>query len=223
MRRADPGSRHLLRRYVLTRMALAIPTVLILLTMVFLLMRVAPGRPDPGGARRPALAGGARAAQGTRPASTSRSSSSTSSTSATSFTLDLGTTLTDNRTVTSIIVENGSATVELTFCGVHDHAGRRDPGRAASRAIPRRPIDFGGPDVRDHHLRDPGVLPRLPGPDLVAPALGLPTSGRASPIVDFELSKDTHFYLIDTLIPATGRAFWDVRRAPDPAGGHARA
>ena len=34
-----------LRAYVLTRLALAIPTVLILLTMVFLLMRVAPGDP----------------------------------------------------------------------------------------------------------------------------------------------------------------------------------
>ena len=34
----------------------------------------------------------------------------------------------------------------------------------------------------------------------IAPALGLPTSGRASPIVDFELSKVTHFYLIDSLI-----------------------
>ena len=34
-----------LRRYLLTRIALAIPTVLILLTMVFLLMRVAPGDP----------------------------------------------------------------------------------------------------------------------------------------------------------------------------------
>ncbi|HKG18833.1 MAG TPA: hypothetical protein VKB00_03770, partial [Candidatus Limnocylindrales bacterium] len=34
-----------LRAYVLTRIALAIPTVLILLTIVFLLMRVAPGDP----------------------------------------------------------------------------------------------------------------------------------------------------------------------------------
>ena len=34
-----------LRTYLLTRLALAIPTVLILLTLVFLLMRVAPGDP----------------------------------------------------------------------------------------------------------------------------------------------------------------------------------
>ena len=34
-----------LRRYALTRLALVLPMVLILLTMVFLLMRVAPGDP----------------------------------------------------------------------------------------------------------------------------------------------------------------------------------
>ena len=34
-----------LRTYLLTRIALALPTVLILLTVVFLLMRVAPGDP----------------------------------------------------------------------------------------------------------------------------------------------------------------------------------
>ena len=34
-----------LRTYLLTRVALAIPTVLILLTITFLLMRVAPGNP----------------------------------------------------------------------------------------------------------------------------------------------------------------------------------
>ena len=45
-----------LRTYVLTRLALALPTVLILLTLVFLLMRVAPGDPITAalGARLPA-------------------------------------------------------------------------------------------------------------------------------------------------------------------------
>ena len=67
--------------YVLTRLALALPTVLILLTLVFLLMRVAPGDPITAalGARLPARS--SRSA-GRRPATTSRSSSSTPSTSA---------------------------------------------------------------------------------------------------------------------------------------------
>ena len=36
-----------LRTYLLTRLALVVPMVLILLTMVFLLMRVAPGTRSP--------------------------------------------------------------------------------------------------------------------------------------------------------------------------------
>jgi peptide/nickel transport system permease protein len=38
----------------------------------------------------------------------------------------------------------------------------------------------------------------------------LPTSGRASPVVEFELDKISHFYLIDSLITANWSAFWDV-------------
>ena len=74
-----------LRRYALTRLALMLPMAWILMTLVFLLMRVAPGDPI-------SAALGGRLTQEelaepscTRPASTDRSSSSTSSTSATSF------------------------------------------------------------------------------------------------------------------------------------------
>jgi peptide/nickel transport system permease protein len=46
---------------------------------------------------------------------------------------------------------------------------------------------------------------------LFAGELGwLPSSGRASPIVEFDLDKVTHFYLIDTLITGNWDAFWDV-------------
>ena len=38
----------------------------------------------------------------------------------------------------------------------------------------------------------------------------LPTSGRASPVVEFELDKVTNFYLIDSLITGNWDAFWDV-------------
>jgi peptide/nickel transport system permease protein len=38
----------------------------------------------------------------------------------------------------------------------------------------------------------------------------LPSSGRASPVVEFELDKVTHFYVIDTLIAADWDQFWDV-------------
>ena len=45
---------------------------------------------------------------------------------------------------------------------------------------------------------------------LLASEVGWPTSGRASPIVEFDLNKVTHFYLIDTLIQGDLNAFWDV-------------
>src|SRR4029453_2663915 len=101
-----------LRRYALTRIGLASPTVLILLTLVFLLMRVAPGDPiqsalggrlsaeelaqrsTPGGFEKPILEQYVEYLGDVA-------------------TLDLGTTLTDNRKVTSIIVDNGTATIEL--------------------------------------------------------------------------------------------------------------
>src|SRR3954470_9696706 len=96
------------------RLALAIPTVLILLTMVFLLMRVAPGNPIQaalGGhvsqeeiQRRSAEAGYDRPVL-TQYAEYIRDA----------LTLNLGSTLTDHRSVTSILTENGTATLELTF------------------------------------------------------------------------------------------------------------
>ena len=38
----------------------------------------------------------------------------------------------------------------------------------------------------------------------------LPSSGRASPVVEFELDKVTHFYLIDTIVALDWDQFWDV-------------
>jgi peptide/nickel transport system permease protein len=128
-------------------------------------------------------------------------------------TLDLGTTLTDNRAVTSIIAENGAATLELTSAaflitvvvgvGIGLLAGRfRDTwidlsGRLFGIVIYAFPVFF------------LGFLAQI----LFGSTLGwLPTSGRASPIVEFELDKVTHFYLIDTLITGNWTAFWDVLR-----------
>ncbi len=131
------------------------------------------------------------------------------------FTLDLGTTLTDNRTVTSIIVENGSATLELTFwaflitltvgVSVGILAGRyRDTwidfsGRMFGIIIYAAPVFF------------VGFLAQL----LFGSTLGwLPTSGRASPIVEFELDTVTNFYVIDSfwqgITSGNFSPFWDV-------------
>ncbi len=191
-------------------MALAIPTVLILLTMVFLLMRVAPGDPiqaSLGGRLSQEELDERRAAAGFDKPILEQYVEYIGDV----FTLDLGTTLTDNRTVTSIIVENGSATLELTFWAflitlvvgitIGILAGRyRDTwidfsGRMFGIIIYAAPVFF------------VGFLAQL----LFGSTLGwLPTSGRASPVVEFELETVTNFYLIDSLITGNWEAFWDV-------------
>jgi peptide/nickel transport system permease protein len=103
-----------LRAYLVTRLALAIPTVLILLTLVFLLMRVAPGDPIQaalgGHVSQEEIAKRREAAGYDRPLLTQYLEYLGDA-----FTLDLGTTLTDRREVTSIIQENGAATLELSI------------------------------------------------------------------------------------------------------------
>ena len=123
------------------------------------------------------------------------------------FTLDLGTTLTDNREVTSIIVENGSATLELTFwafmitlvvgIAIGLLAGRyRDTW-----------IDFGGRMFGIIIYAAPvffiGFLAQLCSARRSA---GYRPPGAPSPVVEFELDKVTHFYLIDSLIAGN----WDA-------------
>jgi len=198
-----------LRAYLLTRIALAVPTVLILLTLVFLLMRVAPGNPIQaalGGhvsqaeiAKREADAGY------DRPILTQYVDYLGDA-----VTLNLGTSLTDHRSVTSIITDNGSATLELTFwafliavvvgIAIGLVAGRfRDTwkdtgGRLFGIIIYAFPVFF------------LGFLAQL----VFSTELGwLPSSGRASPIVEFELNKVTHLYLVDSLIAGDWNAFWD--------------
>jgi peptide/nickel transport system permease protein len=193
---------------VLTRIALAIPTVLILLTMVFLLMRVAPGDPITAalGARLPAkeLEQRKEAAGYDKPIITQYGEYIGQVAR-----LDLGESATDNRSVTSIIVENGSATLELTLAAftitllvgipIGLMAGRyRDGpwdvgGRLFGIVIYAFPVFFLGFLLQ-----------------LLASKFGWPTSDRASPLVDFDLDKVTHFYLVDTLLAGDWNAFWDV-------------
>jgi peptide/nickel transport system permease protein len=196
---------------VLTRLALAIPTVLILLTMVFLLMRVAPGDPIT------AALGGRVSAEELEQRQEAAGLDKPLLEQYVEYlgnalTLDLGTTINDDRPVSSIIVENGSATLELTLAAflvavvvgvsIGLLAGRyRDTsvdlsGRMFGIVVYAAPVFFTG--FLAQLFFAGGVL------DI------LPSSGRASPVVEFELDKVTHFYLIDTIVALNWDQFWDV-------------
>jgi peptide/nickel transport system permease protein len=201
-----------LRQYALTRLGLVLPMVFILLTMVFLLMRVAPGDPITTalggrvpkeevdrikkelGYDRPIYVQYANylgdVARG-----------------------DFGTTITDRRPIGDVIKENGAATLELTFyamivaivVGVTFGllAGRyRDTwidagGRMFGIVIYAMPVFF------------LGLMAQL----FFGSYLGwLPTSDRASPLVQATLQTHTNIYTIDTLIDRNWDAFVDSVR-----------
>jgi peptide/nickel transport system permease protein len=199
-----------LRSYLLTRLALAIPTALILLTMVFLLMRVAPGDPIQaalgGHVSQQEIEKRRQAAGYDRPIVVQYVNYLGNA-----LTLNLGDTLTDHRSVTSIIVDNGSATLELTIyaftitllvgVSIGLVAGRyRDTwadtgGRMFGIVIYAAPVFF------------LGFLFQL----LFGSTLGwLPTTGRVSPLTEFELNKITHIYTIDAIIGLNWNALQDV-------------
>jgi peptide/nickel transport system permease protein len=102
-----------LRRYLVTRLVLVVPMVFILLTIVFVLMRVAPGNPIAaalGGHLSPAaLHAREKAAGFDRPLIVQYWEYLKQVLSG-----NFGTTITDNRPVSQVITQNGAATLELT-------------------------------------------------------------------------------------------------------------
>jgi peptide/nickel transport system permease protein len=199
-----------LRTYLLTRLALAIPTVLILLTMVFLLMRVAPGDPISaalgGRVSEEELDRRREAAGLDRPLIVQYGDYLTDA-----VTLDLGTTLTDQRSVTSIITENGAATLELTIAAFLVALLVGVPIGLAAGRFRDTPVDAAGRLFGIVIYAAPvfftGFLAQL----LFASELGwLPATDRASPITTFELDKTTNFYIFDAIISGDWAALEDL-------------
>lgn len=199
-----------LRTYLLTRVLLAVPMLLVLLTLVFLLMRVAPG--DPISA---ALGGKLDQEELDR----RRHEAGYDRPIVVQYveylgdvvTFDFGTTLIDNRPVTSVIAQNGAATLELTlFAMIVAITVGVSIGLLAGR-FRDRPVDVGGRLFGMVIYAAPvfflGFIAQL----VFGKWLGvLPTSGRASPIVTFELETPTNLFVVDSIVTANWSALVDV-------------
>jgi peptide/nickel transport system permease protein len=199
-----------LRTYLITRLALVVPMVLILLTLVFLLMRVAPGNPIE------ASLGGHVPVAAIKQIEHRLGFDKPLLVQYGDYIWNIlrgnfGTTITDNRPLSQIITQNGAATLELTFFAmlvaivvgvlVGLVAGRyRDTpldvfGRLFGIVVYATPVFF------------LGLMAQL----VFGVWLGwLPTSDQASPITQALLQTHTNIYFVDAIIDRNWGALWDV-------------
>ena len=202
-----------LPRYILTRVLLVLPMMLVLLTLVFILLRVAPGDPITatiGGKLPEAAIQARREALGLNRPMIVQYLEYLGQVA----TLNFGESISDNRPVLEIVRDNGGATLTLTLGAFLFALGIGVPlGLLAGRVRD---------SARDVVIRIFGVVTYaapiffvgLLMQMYVARPLGLPTSGIASPRVMFTVSTEpvTHILLLDAIIAGNGPATLDVLR-----------
>ena len=199
-----------LKSYLLTRLALVVPMVLILLTFVFLLMRVAPGDPisaSLGGHVPQNVINQIKHQLGFDKPLWRQYFEYLGNILRGNF----GTTITDHRQVSDIILTNGAATLELTFyamivaivVGVFI-------GLVAGR-FRDTPLDVGGRLFGIVIYAMPVFFLGLMAQLLFGSYLGwLPTSDRASPITQATLQTHTNILTIDCIVDGNWSALGDV-------------
>jgi peptide/nickel transport system permease protein len=201
-----------LRTYALTRLGLVLPMVLILLTLVFVLMRVAPGDPISsalgGRVPRQVIVELKHKLGYDKPIYTQYGNYLGDIAHG-----DFGVALTDSRSIGDIVKVNGAATLELTLAamlvaivvgvGIGVLAGRfRDTpidvvGRLFGIVVYAMPVFF------------LGLLAQL----FFGSYLNwLPTSDQADPITQATLTTHTNILVLDALIGGNWDALWDVLR-----------
>ncbi len=201
-----------LRGYVLVRIALMIPMIWVLLTVVFLMMRVAPGDPISatlGGKLSPEELARRQAALGfDRPMLVQYFDYLWDA-----VRFKFGTTITDGQTIGSIIVENGGATLTLTVAALIFALIVGLPlGLIAGRYRETVPDAF----IRIFAILGyaapvffTGLLAQL----LFAKNLDwLPASKMASPLVQAKAVEHTHILIVDLAIESNWSGVWDVCR-----------
>jgi peptide/nickel transport system permease protein len=201
-----------LRAYLLTRLALVIPMVLILLTIVFILMRVAPGDPVQavlGGRAPKAVIEQKRHELGfDKPLYVQYGQYLWHVLRG-----DFGQAISQNRSVMSVITVQGAATLELSVAAL---LFALVVGLSVGLLIGRFRdswLDVGGRLFGIVTYAAPvfwiGILFQL----LFAAKLGwLPGSGQADTIPNLELTTDahTHIYVVDAIIDGNGSALRNV-------------
>ncbi len=206
MSRSGSGS---LPRYILQRVLLVIPMIWVILTLVFLVLRVAPGDPVSaalGGKLNEDALDQRREALGFNRPLLEQYWEYLSSV----LRLDFGTTFSDNQPVLHVVRDKGGATLSLTLAAF---------AIALLVGIPLGMLAGRYRDsVSDVVIRVFGIL-TYAAPIFfigfllqvyVAQPLGLPTSGMASPITVFTVQPTTHVLLIDVFLSGDGTAITDV-------------
>jgi len=206
MSRGGSGS---LPRYIVQRILLVIPMIWIILTLVFFILRVAPGDPVSaalGGKLDQQALDQRREALGLNRPLIVQYWDYLSSV----MHLDFGTTFSDNQPVLHVIRDNGGATLTLTMAAfVFALAVGIPLGLLAGRYRD---------SLSDVGIRLFGIL-TYAAPVFflgflfqyyLARPLGLPTSGNASPITVFEVPTKTHILLVDAFLSGNGEAIQDV-------------
>ena len=199
-----------LRTYLITRLALVVPMVLILLTMVFLLLRVAPGNPIQaalGGHVPPSVYLPIERRLGfDKPLLTQYGDYLWNILRG-----DFGTTITDNRPISQIIEQNGAATLELTFFAmVIAIVVGVAIGLVAGR-YRDTPLDVFGRFFGIVVYATPAFFLGLMAQLVFGIWLNwLPTSDQASPITQAFLPTHTNILFIDAIWDGQWSALWDV-------------
>jgi peptide/nickel transport system permease protein len=199
-----------LGRYFVIRLGLAIPMIFILLSLVFLMMRVIPGDPIS------ASSGGAKMSQ--EQIDELRQQAGLDKPLLVQYwdyissvlRFDFGTTTSDHREITDIIVDNGGATLTLAIAAL------------IIAVIVGLPIGLLAGRYRESVL---DVIARLFGtltyaaPVFVtgllvqlylAEPLGLPKSGQASPFIQINIETQTHIMIVDAMLAGDMEAVTDI-------------
>jgi peptide/nickel transport system permease protein len=197
-----------LPRYIAQRLLLMIPMIWVLLTLVFIMLRVLPGDPVSaalGGKISPAALEARRAAAGFDRPLYAQYFDYMGDVLRGQF----GTTLSDNRPITHVILDNGGATLSLTVGAFIFALAMGIPlGLIAGRyrdSVADVVIRLFGIVTYAAPIFFVGLMLVI----LVGPH-GWPTYDIASPITKFNIQPHTHILIVDTLIAGDSTAFVDV-------------